>query len=107
MDIVTKFRAWNRETKDFTYPDSLKEINQLRKNPKFVVQQSTGFRNKKNGELWEGDKIKVDGLLYTLQNWFGIGFVWDNEEVGELFGYLNTRMAYDFDILGNEIDNYK
>ena len=109
--MIPKFRAWDKETKTMNgmaeiYRNRNQEIELHPRDDDIILMQSTGFKDKNDKEIFEGDILGTkDGLLN--------GFIEYREDLGM---FVNTLIRYnnferlcnigsDREIIGNIYEN--
>lgn len=61
----------------------------------YVTMQCTGFHDKNNQLIWEGDLLKFGNLVHVVQ-WYYSSFIWNGQMIADF---------RDYDEYGNEIIN--
>lgn len=127
MSRTIKFRAWDKDSKRYgevvgiEYNES-REIDGIwvwyniheRYEPipgaNVIVEQYTGLKDKNGKEIYEGDRIKIEGsdTVYTVEYGRGVWVARFGDESGDnicLFHYVQKDMVLYAEVIGNIHEN--
>ena len=113
-----KFRAWCQRLKKYyfnvgTHPSIMQWCEDYKKESpgalivsplyeNYIIEQFTGLRDKNGREIYEGDIVTVDGVLYFVE-WRGAGDWFIDPECDDAFMF--TPSIYELEIIGNIHEN--
>lgn len=124
MSREIKFRAWDKEEKEYyydaeytydfrcsgrgCYADSFGDL--LAHPERCVVEQYTGLKDKNGKEIYEGDRIKIEGsdTIYTVEYGRGVWAARFGDESGDnicLFHYVQKDTVLYAEVIGNIHEN--
>lgn len=106
MSREIKFRVWNNNTNKYEYTelDYYFVIDQRIK--AYEYEQYTGLKDKNGKEIYEGDRIKIEGSdsVYTVEYGRGVWVARFGDESGDnicLFHYVQKNMVLYAEVIGN------
>ena len=123
MSREIKFRAWDKKRK--RYAKVIQTTNQGWKGyrdktyitdgimrfskwvlSRFIIEQSTGLKDKNGKEIYEGDRIKIEGsyTVYTVEYGRGVWVARFGDESGDnicLFHYVQKDTVLYAEVIGN------
>ena len=111
MSRVLKFRVWDKNKKCFPIEGEIylfDAIKGYRKN--LIAEQYTGLKDKNGKEIYEGDRIKIEGsdTVYTVEYGRGVWVARFGDESGDnicLFHYVQKDMVLYAEVIGNIHEN--
>ena len=120
MSRKIKFRAWSNEHN--RYCDLIKMDEDDRwygyiyscavylSTKDIVLEQYTGLKDKNGKEIYEGDRIKIEGsdTVYTVEYGRGVWVARFGDESGDnlcLFHYVQKDMVLYAEVIGNVHEN--
>lgn len=119
MSRVLKFRAWDKENEEYRngYDVLLKydgsaisryALGALDTDMpvNVIIEQYTGLKDKNGKEIYEGDRIKIEGSdsVYTVEYGRGVWVARFGDESGDnicLFHYVQKNMVLYAEVIGN------
>jgi len=110
MSSLIKFRVWNK--KEYKFIDwrlsladgeyNLNDIFELY--PEYIIQQFTGLTDKDGKEIYEGDFIFVDELIWEVEFRLGCFMIIPIEDRNGYYGYLH-EYSKDCLVVGNKFES--
>lgn len=123
MSRVLKFRIWDKANKEYMILgatgldarngdviDYYNEGNRLGGPEEYDVEQCTGLKDKNGKEIYEGDRIKIEGsdTVYTVEYGRGVWVARFGDESGDnicLFHYVQKNTVLYAEVIGNVHEN--
>ena len=111
MNDRFKFRAWDKE-KDILWYDiencyddwDCQNFYDYVVKDRYVIEQSTGLRDKNGKLIYEGDWLKTKGGYYCYVVWFD-GFWWVKSLPSEAMDLEHSEFYKECEVVGNIHEN--
>lgn len=119
-NVPIKFRAWKQEAKqmlvdgvEFEYQEVeiavansktyLLDSEPYAHSKNYVVMQFTGLLDSKKKEIWEGDLVQINGVVYEVVKKPGV--FWLVDAAGNEWSALHVQNFKILEVIGNKYEN--